>query len=164
MYILDIGTGTGILAIMVAQRFEKALIEGIDADRIAAEQAENNVRRCPWTDRIKIKAVRIQDYVKETGEEFDLILCNPPYHVAQQKSDDRRKNLAKHSTDLGLSELAFSVDRLISANGHFYAILPPAPFRRLEKELSICGIRNFDHLFVYNLPGKPLYRIIGGFS
>jgi len=163
-HILDIGTGTGILAIMAAQRFREAYIDGIEADMVAAEQARKNAQTCPWTSRIKIKTVRIQDYLKKQRKIYDLILCNPPYHESQFPSRDNRKNLAKHSIGMSLPELAHAVDQLISSVGNFYSITPPESFGILDKELSFYGFRTFDRLLIYNLPSKPLYRIIGGFS
>jgi tRNA1Val (adenine37-N6)-methyltransferase len=162
--ILDIGTGTGILAIMAAQRFRRASIEGIEPDPVTAQLARKNAMNSPWPDRIKIITSRIQDYQKEHKKKYELIICNPPYHESQLTSKDKRKNLAKHSVDLTLSELAYAVNQFLCRDGNFFAIATPLSFRILEKELSFFEIRNFDRMLIYNVPSKPLYRIIGGFG
>lgn len=162
--ILDIGTGTGILAIMAAQRFEKASIIGIDADEMAADQARQNAHACPWNDRIFIKAGRIQDFVKTDPVKSDLILCNPPYYQADLVSSDPRAGFARHSLGLTFHELAFAAGILIADKGKIFVILPPREFEKLQKEMLFVGLRLFDKLSIYSLPERPLYRIIGGFS
>jgi tRNA1Val (adenine37-N6)-methyltransferase len=163
-YILDIGTGTGILAIMLAQRFTEARIEAIEPDREAADQARINVKNSPWSKRIRILNSRAQDYIKYNKQKYDLILCNPPYHESQLASKDPKANLARHSVDLTFPELAFAVDKLVTPEGMFYVIVPPRPFKLLEKELAPYGIQCIDRLSVFNRPDKPVYRMIGGFS
>lgn len=162
--ILDIGTGTGILAIMLAQRFTEARIQAIEPDREAADQARINAKNCPWSKRITILSSRVQDYIKYKKQKFDLILCNPPYHESQLASKDPKANLARHSADLTFPELAFAVDKLVTEEGMFYVILPPRPFQLMEKELALYGMRWVDRLSVFNRPDKPIYRMIGGFS
>ena len=163
-YILDIGTGTGILAIMAAQRFEKAIIVGIEADEAAADQARQNTSASPWNDRIVIKTGRIQDFVKTDPVKSDLILCNPPYYQADLVSSDPRAGFARHSLGLSFNELAFAASMLIAARGKIFLILPPREFEMLEKEMYFFGFTLFDKLSIYNLHARPLYRIIGGFS
>ena len=162
--ILDIGTGTGILAIMLAQRFTEARIQAIEPDWEASEQARINVKNCLWSKRIRILNSRVQDYIKYNKQKYDLILCNPPYYASQLASKDPKANLARHSADLTFPELAFAVDQLITERGLFYVILPPRPFRLLEKELAPYGMQSIDRLSVFNQPDKPLYRMIAGFS
>jgi tRNA1Val (adenine37-N6)-methyltransferase len=162
--VLDIGTGTGILAIMLAQRFPEARIEAIEPDPEAADQARLNTENCPWDKRINIKTVRIQDFIRSCKKKYDLIICNPPYHASQLVSKDPKTNLARHGVDLTFQELCYAVDKLISLDGRFYVILPPKPFQLLEKELSLYGIHWNERISVFNLPDKPLYRLIGGFS
>jgi tRNA1Val (adenine37-N6)-methyltransferase len=162
--ILDIGTGTGILSIMCAQRFSEARMTGIEPDPAAAEEALRNASDCPWGKRINIITGRIQDFIKTSEKKYDLILCNPPYHESQLISTDKRANLARHSLDLTFPELAFAVDKMIAAHGVFYVIVPPRQFQNMEKELAPFGLHLIDRLTIYNLPGKPVYRVIGGFS
>ncbi len=162
--ILDIGTGTGILAIMLAQRFREARIEAIEPDQEAAEQARLNAKNCPWQKRIRIFTSRIQDFIKCHEKKYDLIICNPPYHESQWISKDRKTNLARHSIDLTFAELSFAVHILLAEKGSFYTIAPPRPFQQLEKELTPYGMQCIDHLSIFNLPEKSTYRTIGGFS
>lgn len=162
--ILDIGTGTGILALMAAQRYSESHVLGIEPDEEAALQAERNVINSPWENRVSIRNCRLQDFARENRSCFDLILCNPPYYSNQLASSNPRSRLARHSTDLNFQELSNAVDKLTSTKGCFFVILPPAQFDILKGELGIYGFKPFDKLLIYNVPGRPLYRISGGFS
>ncbi len=162
--ILDIGIGTGILSIMLAQRYKSAEVVGIESDQSSANQAQLNSDTCPWCDRIKINHIRIQDFVKEIPGKFDLIICNPPYYEYQLKSPFLRKNLARHAIDLPFSSLAYAINKLLKEEGNFYTITPYESFQRLSAELTLLGIGLFDYLEIFNTPEKPLCRIIGGFS
>jgi tRNA1Val (adenine37-N6)-methyltransferase len=162
--ILDIGTGTGILAIMLAQRFPGSRIEAVESDQEAADQARINAEDSPWGKRIRIITSRIQDFIRIPRTKYDLIICNPPYHESQLVSKDPKFNLARHSVDLTLHVLAFIVNQLITEEGWFWVIVPPGPFQVLVKEMAPYGIQCIERLSIFNRPEKPIYRIIAGFT
>ncbi len=162
--ILDIGTGTGLLAMMVAQRYPASTIDAVETDPDAIDQAAENFSQCPWPDRLNLHAVSIQEFTKISRPVFDLILCNPPYYKKQFRSPDDQVNIARHATRLSLAELAHLVVNLLSTTGSFYVILPPGSFMTIGNELAISGLYLSDRLLIYNMPGKPLYRVIGGFN
>lgn len=120
--ILDIGTGTGLIALMAAQRCADALVTGVEADAASAGQARENVAASPWSDRIEIVDGRIQEY--ESAEPFDLIISNPPYYDGTLVCPDAERTAARHTVALSFSELMASARRLIAADGRFSVIVP----------------------------------------
>ena len=121
--ILDIGTGTGVIALMIAQRSE-ALIDGIDIDDSACLQAEENVLSSPWKERVRILNHSLQDYSHETTTRYELIVSNPPYFVDSSKALGLERTTARHADLLPYDELLESVIRLLDKKGKFCVILP----------------------------------------
>jgi tRNA1Val (adenine37-N6)-methyltransferase len=120
--ILDIGTGTGLIAIMAAQRAPQAQVIGIDIDSDCIEQAIENVAASPWSDRISIIHKPLQEFSSSKG--LDVIISNPPYFVDSLLSPDKARTTARHTTSLSFEELARSASRLLSAEGAFSLVLP----------------------------------------
>lgn len=121
--ILDIGTGTGLIAIMIAQR-SNAQIYAIEIDKKASQQATQNIENCKWNKRIAVKNISFQDYIQQTVLKFDLIVTNPPYFSRSMKSAAKQRNLARHDDSLPLKDLFKGVAELLSINGKFCLILP----------------------------------------
>src|SRR5436190_9030444 len=120
--ILDIGTGTGLLALIAAQRTATAHIDAVEIDDASAEQAAENAAASPWSERVRIHRMDVRRM--NTAERYDLIVCNPPYYSGYSKSHDERIGLAKHSGELLFPELLTAVDRLLAPEGRFAVILP----------------------------------------
>lgn len=120
--ILDIGTGTGLLALMAAQRNPEAKIDAIEIEPEAARQAQENVNISPWTGRIRIYPVSLFEF--SPHQTYDCILCNPPFFNNSTKNPNANRTLARHSDSLPHEALLESVVRLVSANGSFHIILP----------------------------------------
>ena len=123
--ILDIGTGTGLIALMLAQR-SPATICGIEIDENAALQAIENVNNSPWRERIKIEATSLQVFVKNTGCRFDLIVSNPPYFNKSLKNPDIQRSVARHADSLSQEDLITAACALLSDAGRLSVILPAA--------------------------------------
>ncbi|MBR1596025.1 MAG: methyltransferase [Phocaeicola sp.] len=119
--VLDIGTGTGIIALMIAQR-SKAHITAVDLDEDAVEQAEWNVFISPWCNRINVIRHDIRSFTVD--DPFDCIVSNPPYFRDNLKSPDQKRTMARHTDSLSYRELLKSVDSLLSGDGLFSVILP----------------------------------------
>ena len=136
--ILDIGTGTGLIAIMAAQRAPKAQIIGIDIDRDCIEQARENVAASPWSERIDIIHSSLQEF--SSSKDLDIIISNPPYFVDSLLSPDEKRATARHTTSLSFSDLFDGVERLLAQDGIFALILPPA---EAERFLSVARGRLF---------------------
>lgn len=120
--ILDIGTGTGLLALIAAQREPSAHIDAVEIDEASAEQAAQNVSASPWADRIRVHRMDVRRM--QAAERYDLIVCNPPYYAGYSTSPDPRIGLAKHSDELRFPELLAAVARLLAPTGRFAAIIP----------------------------------------
>jgi tRNA1Val (adenine37-N6)-methyltransferase len=155
---LDIGTGTGLLALMAAQRNGEAHIDAVEMDEDACGQATENVQASPWADRIRVAWERIQDFTP--GYRYNVIIANPPFYHDHPKRPRHNQNLALHSEALSLPELARAVHRLLDPAGQFIVLLPPYQGSRLEEHLAALGLFPVDHLHLYNhAGGKPIRRI-----
>ena len=120
--ILDIGTGTGVMAIMAAQRNPSARIVGVEIDDMSALQARENAEVSPWADRVEIVNADIRSY--EAAAPFDLVISNPPYFVDSLKSPDSGRTTARHTVSLDFGELMSAVERLLAPDGRFAVIVP----------------------------------------
>jgi tRNA1Val (adenine37-N6)-methyltransferase len=119
--VLDIGTGTGLLSLMLAQKSPAARIDAVEIDKAAAEQARDNFKRSPWKDRLHVHHQPIQEFGINT---YDLIISNPPFYENDLKSDNTKRNLALHGTALGLDDLLEIVQKHIAGHGKFAVLLP----------------------------------------
>ena len=121
--ILDIGAGTGLIAIMLAQR-SKAKITGIEIEVQAANEAIQNAKNSPWTNRINIVHLPFQEFAAKTEERFDTIVSNPPYFTNAVKSKQDEKSVARHNHLLPFKELLQGVSKLLTPDGKLSVILP----------------------------------------
>ncbi|MCU4163052.1 tRNA1(Val) (adenine(37)-N6)-methyltransferase [Carboxylicivirga caseinilyticus] len=140
--ILDVGTGTGLIALMAAQRNTSAEIIAIDIDENACEQAYENVQCSPWSDRITVIHSSIQDFASTNENIFDYIVSNPPFFNKSLKSENTARNLARHTDSLSYEELFHCSIQLSSPAATLGLIIP----HLLEKE--IISIKNY---YDYNL-------------
>ena len=118
--VLDIGTGSGILALMLAQRFPTATVHAVELEPDAAQQASENAKRSPFRDRITVHHRAFQGWEGRV----DLAVCNPPFFHGHPKSQDRKRNLARHDDTLPLSALFKSVKACLTENGEFALVFP----------------------------------------
>ncbi|MFI3282369.1 MAG: methyltransferase [Rikenellaceae bacterium] len=122
--ILDIGTGTALIAIMMAQRSSACNIVGVEIDMESAQQAHENMMESQWADRLRVEGCAIQTFESDT--KFDLILSNPPYFVNSLLAKGESRTIARHTTALSFDDLVAAVARLLSPSGRFAVILPPS--------------------------------------
>ncbi len=152
--ILDIGTGTGLLLLMLAQKVE-AELEGIELDAGAFANAENNINASAWKDRIRLIQSDVLKHSFSTS--YDLIISNPPFYENSLKSDVPEKNQAKHDESLTLKSLLNIVDSSLSESGIFAVMIPAF---RSEDLFTYTSERNFhliERLDVLNVEGgKPI--------
>ena len=118
--ILDIGTGSGVLALMLAQRFPNAAVDAVELEPEAARQAAENAARSPFSNRIQVHQRAIQGWSEET----DLIVCNPPFFHNHPKSQDRKRNLARHDDTLPLRVLFATASACLREEGSFDLVFP----------------------------------------
>ena len=127
-HILDIGTGTGIIALMLAQRFDNTRITAIEIDPEAARQARLNIEHSPWKDRIEVITGDILEY--DPPQPFDAIVSNPPFFNQQLRSPDIRRATSRHESDLTLERLINKAADILTDDGIFAFI---APSERLDE-------------------------------
>ncbi|GAB4035121.1 tRNA1(Val) (adenine(37)-N6)-methyltransferase [Spirosoma jeollabukense] len=166
--ILDIGTGTGLLALMAAQRNPKALIDAVEVDDAAFSQVTDNVVASPFLERIRVIHSRIQDFQPTSflseSKTYDQILTNPPFYTNHLRSPDAAVNRALHTDDLPFPELIESVIRLLKPEGEWWVLLPPYEAQKLADLAERSGLRPFRRLSLRHNARKPIFRIIIGFS
>lgn len=121
--ILDIGTGTGLLSLMLAQ-FSQAHIDAVEIEPMAVEQARENFQASKWTNQLDIHPTSILEFAKKTAKTFDLIISNPPFFEQQLKSNNSQRNIAMHSNNLTLTELAYCINELLTDSGKAAILLP----------------------------------------
>ncbi|MDR1666658.1 MAG: methyltransferase [Bacteroidales bacterium] len=158
--ILDVGTGTGLLALMLAQRQPSAQIDAVDIDAAACMQARQNIADSPWKERISVVCDDFGHFARYSAARYDLIVSNPPYFSHSLKSPDRQRSLARHADSLSLSVLTDGAARLLSADGKIAVVLPATEARAwAEKYLSL-GWSACRMLHVRTTPSKPFSRLL----
>ena len=159
--ILDIGTGTGLLALMLAQRTE-AEIEGIELEEVAYNQAVENINGSIFQDKIKIYHTDIQSF--EPRNRYDLIVSNPPFFNNHLKAETQSRNNALHTDTLSFEDLLKSVIRLLSPNGTFVVLLPLYESAILEEMAKQLGLFANKKLNIHHREGSKILRIITTFG
>lgn len=122
--ILDIGSGTGILALMLAQRSNADTIDAVEIEAKAYEEAVYNFENSPWADRLFCYHSSIQEFTDEIDDKYDLIICNPPYFDASIIREAKHREIARHTHLLNYITLLKNSSKLLSKNGSFALILP----------------------------------------
>ncbi|HRH71223.1 MAG TPA: methyltransferase [Flavobacteriales bacterium] len=153
--ILDIGTGTGVLALIAAQRAPNASVDAVEIDDASAEQAAGNAAASPWSDRVRVHRMDVRRM--NVSEPFDLILCNPPYYAGYSPAADERVGVAKHSDELLFPDLIAAVGRLLAQRGRFALIIPlnrEAEFSALAGAIGLGPIRRCVVKYVAHRPAK----------
>ena len=159
--ILDIGTGSGLIALMLAQRCE-ASITAIDIDLEAVEQAQININTSNWKNRMKVIHTDLCKYSPQN--QFDTIVSNPPYFIDSLKCDDIQRNTSRHNDTLTSEQLFKNVSQMLSPEGEFSLIIP---FDQTESAISIAekyGLYPSKHTRVITRPGLPPKRSVLAFK
>lgn len=157
--ILDIGSGTGLLSLMAAQR-SQATITAVELDRQACQQAENNFSHSPWSQRLSVIHNRIQDFAKAAPQPFDCIICNPPFFHNCHKAPEQRRAQARHTDSLSFAELAYAIHRLLKATGQAWIMLPAVFSRLFIEETDALGLQLDHTIHVRSSDSHPAHRHI----
>ncbi|MBE6198224.1 MAG: methyltransferase domain-containing protein [Rikenellaceae bacterium] len=157
--IIDIGTGTGVIALQMAQRNPTAQVQAVEIDETAARRARANFDNSPWAERMQVEQTAVQEF--SPAEKFDLIISNPPYFVDSLLPPDAKRSTARHTHDLTFEELDRSVVRLLAENGKFVLILPVTEF---EKYLSLTQLHLVRRCDIYPIEGGAVKRVMGEFA
>lgn len=161
--ILDIGTGSGLIALMLAQRATSIddtpiVIDTIDIDAGAAEQAKFNFEQSPWSKLLRIYQSSLQEWQSE--KEYDLIVSNPPYFQSSLKNPDAQRATARHTDSLSYSELIKHSGRLLKNNGMLALVLPIEAEEDILSLAAAAGLLPSHITYVHTKPGKPAKRIL----
>lgn len=162
--VLDIGTGTGLLALMIAQRNTQLQIDAIEIDIDAASQAKGNVLQSPFAHQIAVHHASIQDFVGHHIPQYDLIVSNPPFYVNHLKSPHSQTNNARHTDTLSFTDLAQCVAALLTQDGRFVVLLPPQSMAQFEIEAQQQGLFRAQELVIFSGNQKPIFRLITTFT
>lgn len=162
--ILDIGTGTGLIALMMAQRFPSAKIDAIEIDKDACKDALFNVSQSPFSDRINIINSSLQDYkpyneMQKDGL-YDAIVCNPPYFINSLKNPLQQRKTARHTDTLSHQELIYHSKRLLKPNGTLSVIIPYDNKDILEAEAIFNGLSILKVTNIKTKSSKPAKRCL----
>jgi tRNA1Val (adenine37-N6)-methyltransferase len=160
--ILDIGTGTGLLSLMVAQRNPSAHIDALELDEAAFEQATLNVGDSIFANQISVLQGAVQEF--ETDSPYDSIVVNPPFFQSDLRSPDQGINRAHHAQDLTFDELIIAVGRLLSPAGCWTVLLPLDESKELYNKAQKAGWKPIRTLTLMHKFGKIPFRIITTYS
>lgn len=161
--ILDIGTGTGVITLMMAQRTD-ACIDAVEIDPAAAKQAAENAAASPWRERIRIYTENFVTYYPHCSERYDRIISNPPYFEQALLPPSPTRSLARHTTGLSFTELFAGACRLLSPEGTFSLIYPVTRETQTEREALSVGFCLRRKTFVSGRKGLPPRRILAEWS
>ena len=156
--ILDIGAGTGLISLMMAQRFPEATVVGIDLDADACSQASENVAASPFADRVNIVHSALQNF--EASGLFDAIVSNPPFFVNSMKNPDNKRTMARHTDSLPFRDLFQGVKSLLSDEGVFSAIVPAEVLEQFVAESCFSGLFLVDKCGVKTVERKQPKRFL----
>lgn len=160
--ILDVGTGTGLIAMQLAQRNAKAKIIAVEVDEAAAKQAQENVAQSPWADRIDVICNDFRWYQDEC--EFDLIVSNPPYFINALKCPGEQRRLARHAGELSYELLFRRSAQLLCKQGHVDIIVPSEVEKAVVDTAWNYKFYLQRRLHVFTKPGKPCRRALLSFG
>lgn len=157
--VLDVGTGTGIIALMMAQRYSEAQVVAIDIDEGAVRQAQQNVAQSAFVKQVSV----VQQAVQEHQGEYEAIVSNPPFFIDSLQAPDEQRNMARHTATLSYGELMKAAHRLLADEGEFSVVVPFDYRQRMEDEAifvgffpsRVCGVRTTDR--------KPVKRYLLAF-
>ena len=167
--ILDIGTGTGLIALMMAQRFPQATVVGLDIAPAAVQQARENVAASPFATRITIAEADVRTITLHPSpithhlSPFPSIVCNPPYFVVALESPDSQRTLARHAASLSYADLMAAVLRLLTDDGEFSVVIPFDCKQHLEQEATLAGFFKVRECAVKTTPRKAPRRYLLAF-
>ncbi len=160
--ILDVGTGSGLIALQLAQRNPQAQIVAVEVDPEAAGQAQQNVDRSPWKDRVEVVCCDFRTY--QSAVPFDLVVSNPPYFVDALKCPDQLRSAARHTGGLNYDSLFRRSVPMLSQQGQVSIIIPAEVEKQVVDVAWTHRLYPSHLLRVYTKPGKPCRRVLLTFS
>ena len=154
--ILDIGTGTGVIALMLAQRSAAQQIDALEIDENAYEQATDTFENSPWNDRSFCFHAGLDEFMEEPEDEYDLIVSNPPFYAEDYKTNNEQRDLARFQDALPFEDLIEAADLLLSENGILAVIIP---FKEEERFMAIAKEFELYPIKITRVKGTPTTEI-----
>lgn len=160
--ILDIGTGTGLIALMLAQRSlgQTVHIDAVELDADACTQAQENVQQSPWPTQIQVHQSPAQAYTATCPHRYDLLVSNPPFFTNVSKAHSPARTLARHSDALPQADLLQIAVQLLRENGRLAVIYPPESAQHFQEKAAAFGLTCNRKLYVQPTPNRPIKRIL----
>ena len=154
--VLDIGAGTGILSLMLAQRSNAEQIDAIEIDESAFEQCVENFESSPWGDRLFCFHAGLDEFMEEPEDEYDVIISNPPFYTEDYKTENEQRDLARFADALPFEDLVEAANLLLSENGIFAVIIP---FKEEENFLALSKDFELYPFKITRVKGTPTTEI-----
>lgn len=154
--ILDIGAGTGIISLMLAQRCNAEIIDAIEIDAAAYEQCVDNFESSPWGDRLFCYHASLNEFVDEIDDKYDLIISNPPFYSEDFKTDNKQRDIARFQDALPFNHLIQSATKLLTEDGKFTVIIP---FKEEKHFIKIASTHNLYINKILHVKGNPNSQI-----
>jgi len=158
--ILDVGTGSGLIALMLAQRYTEAQIDAIDIDEASCRQAQENFEASPWRERLHVANCSLQQWQTANDKCYDLIVSNPPYFVDSLKAPDAARCAARHNDTLPFGTLIADSARLLKDEGTLAVIVPCEAEDELQALAAAEGLQCTRRCYVHPKPGRPAKRVM----
>lgn len=156
--VLDIGAGTGLLSLMIAQRFPQVEIDAVELNEDAAQEAADNIAASPWNERIRVRQGDIRKI--DLSGAYDMVICNPPFFTGHLQSDDDPRNDARHAHTLSAAELEQVLRRVLNGEGRVSLLLPVTEWESRAEYLERRGWFLLHRLDVRSKAGKQPERIV----
>jgi tRNA1Val (adenine37-N6)-methyltransferase len=161
---LDVGTGTGVIALMLAQRNPELVMDAIDVEQAAARLAQVNFGSSPWGHRLKSYGHSIQEFADANDNSYDLIVSNPPFFTGGTLSSHAHKSKVRHTVKLPHADLLHAVRKLLTTEGHFDVVLPYVEgtrFAEIAEKYQLYLQRSTE---IHPTPDKPVERLLMRFG
>lgn len=162
--ILDIGSGTGLLSLMLAQHFGQSEIHALEIEPSAILQSQQNFQNATFSKQLQLFPISIQDFSNSTDRKYDVVICNPPFFSAHLLSDKEKNNIAKHNNTLSPSALSLSASKLMNQESEFWLLIPTSASKEYISCFENNGLFLNECVEVFHNHTKPSFRLIIKFS
>jgi tRNA1Val (adenine37-N6)-methyltransferase len=159
---LDVGAGTGVLSLMVAQKNDAISFDAIELDQKSAEECTLNFENSKWSDRLSVLNMNFLDF--EAPGCYDLVVSNPPYYQSTRLNRDPRKAMARHESSLPMVEFVKNVSQALTSEGEFWIIIPAEDHKNWTKTCSNFGLHLIERNSIYGKEGGEIKRVILAYS
>ena len=158
--VMDVGTGSGLIAIMIAQRNHNCVVDAVEIDRPSFLQASENAAGCRWSKRINMHHISFNDFHKKHSNSYDLIVSNPPWFQNSLTNPDPVRSRARHSHSLSMEDLIAGVKKLLAPSGRYCMIMPVTEAEIFIEKSTAGGLHCRTITSVHPNPGKPAKRYL----